>query len=320
MDGGYLTTYRLDYIAQALLNQYDGGCECKTERTAVLDSIAEAEPHVAGTCPYLPSTPLQTASRHLTFHVPWLGQMASLVVRRATCSRPLASTLLSLGAPAYARAPFGSLVKPSTQPRTTHRTTCPSFVATIQPQRTALNISSVRNASSAPAPSGPYKTPPQDIQQPPQDSQPPPPDVLTWDRFFDLRRRRRYINLVASIITAGGAVGIAGPLIAQQDIDSWGAQISGLDPVIVLGIATIAVAGGGWLCGPTLGGTLFGLWAGRRGWNQMIAEVSDTHQLHAKMVYADSVVEGEVLLWPCQAISRRSCFVEPAESNPRLLW
>lgn len=63
------------------------------------------------------------------------------------------------------------------------------------------------------------------------------------------------------------------PVIAQQDVDSWGAQISGLDPMIVLGISTFAVAAGGWLCGPSFGSAAFGIWAGRRGWAKAIVEV-----------------------------------------------
>jgi mitochondrial import inner membrane translocase subunit TIM23 len=96
---------------------------------------------------------------------------------------------------------------------------------------------------------------------------------LTWDRFFDLRRKRRYLNLGSSFITAAGTIGVLGPVIAQQDIDGWAAQISGLDPIIVLGITTFAVATGGWLCGPSFGTAIFKIWAGRKGWNSAIAEV-----------------------------------------------
>jgi import inner membrane translocase subunit TIM23 len=69
-------------------------------------------------------------------------------------------------------------------------------------------------------------------------------------------------------------VGVFAPLLAEQDFDSWGAQISGLDPVIVLGISTFAIAAGGWLCGPSFGTAGFTLWAGRRGWTKFIAQVS----------------------------------------------
>lgn len=63
-------------------------------------------------------------------------------------------------------------------------------------------------------------------------------------------------------------------MLAEQDFDTWGAQISGLDPIIVLGISTFAIAAGGWLMGPTVGNLGFGMWASRRGWKAGIAEVS----------------------------------------------
>lgn len=97
---------------------------------------------------------------------------------------------------------------------------------------------------------------------------------LTWNRFFDLRRKRRYINTGASVICALAALGVGGPIIAQQDLDTWGAQISGIDPIFVFGGSSFAVAVAGWLCGPAFGGALFGAWAGRRGWAGIIAEVS----------------------------------------------
>lgn len=98
-------------------------------------------------------------------------------------------------------------------------------------------------------------------------------DILTWDRFFDLRRKRRYINLSSSLVTAGATIFVAAPMMAQQDIDGWAAQIYGLDPIMVLGATTFAVATGGWLCGPSFGTALFKVWAGRKGWNGPIAEV-----------------------------------------------
>ena len=69
------------------------------------------------------------------------------------------------------------------------------------------------------------------------------------------------------------------PVLAAQDLDSWGAQISGLDPIIVLGISTFAVAAGGWLCGPSFGSLGFSMWAARRGWNKLIAEVSEMRKM-----------------------------------------
>lgn len=65
-----------------------------------------------------------------------------------------------------------------------------------------------------------------------------------------------------------------GPVLAEQDLETWAAQISGMDPLILLGVSTLAIAAGGWLLGPTVGNVGFGLWASRRGWKAGIAEVS----------------------------------------------
>ncbi|EME80054.1 uncharacterized protein MYCFIDRAFT_101537, partial [Pseudocercospora fijiensis CIRAD86] len=115
-----------------------------------------------------------------------------------------------------------------------------------------------------------------------------PDNVLTWDRFFDLRRKRRWLNLVCSGLTSGATVLVAAPLIAQADFDSWGAQISGLDPIVVLGISTFTVAAGGWLCGPSFGNLMFSLWAGRRGWRAGIAEKEKSFYARIKRYRADA--------------------------------
>ena len=97
---------------------------------------------------------------------------------------------------------------------------------------------------------------------------------MTWDKFFDLRRKRRYVNLGASVLTAGTGVSIGGPIVAAQDIDGWMAQVSGLDPFIVMGITTLSIAGVSWLCGPSIGNLGFKMYASRKGWTEGIAEVS----------------------------------------------
>ena len=76
------------------------------------------------------------------------------------------------------------------------------------------------------------------------------------------------------MVTASTAIAIFGPVIAGQDIDGWAANVMGLDPILVLGATTFGVATMGWLCGPSFGTAMFRIWAGRRGWNKGIAEVS----------------------------------------------
>ncbi|KAK5173663.1 TIM23 complex component [Saxophila tyrrhenica] len=180
--------------------------------------------------------------------------MASLIYIRASPSAlPTARHTVSRRAPT-AQSPFSTSTRALKQPTPPSRRP----QATQLPHRplTAPTALALRQASTSSTPT----------------STTTPEDVLTWNRFFDLRRKRRYLNLGSSLITAGATIGVAGPIIAQQDIDGWAAQISGLDPIIVLGATTFAVAAGGWLCGPSFGTALFKTWAGRKGWNGAIAE------------------------------------------------
>jgi len=83
--------------------------------------------------------------------------------------------------------------------------------------------------------------------------------ALSWNRFLALRRTRRRFQLVASIITALGSTVTGITVLSSQDLDSIGAQLSGLDPFVVMGLATFASAAGGWLVGPFFGGSLFNI-------------------------------------------------------------
>lgn len=191
--------------------------------------------------------------------------MATIFCQKATCLRSLGSVARTFSAAAPAKASFSNASRPLEQVRLNVPTARPAIVCRLPPQRFAPTTVTIRHASSAPSTSPTPSSPnPSSV----------PADVLTWNRFFDLRRKRRYINLVASIATAFSSVVLIGPVVAQQDLDTWGAQASGLDPFIVLGISGVAIAAGGWLCGPSIGSGMFSLWAGRRGWNKAIAEVS----------------------------------------------
>ena len=185
--------------------------------------------------------------------------MATLACQRMTCLRTTAFTSRTF---TFSRAAFSTAARPLQQQSIHEQTSRPSIVCLIPPHRFAP--SSTPFTASRKASSTPVTTP----------TSTPPSEELTWNRFFDLRRKRRYINLVASLVTAGASVAFIGPVVAGQDLDTWGAQASGLDPFIVLGIVGIGIGAVGWLCGPSIGSGFFGLWAGRRGWNKAIAEVS----------------------------------------------
>lgn len=61
-------------------------------------------------------------------------------------------------------------------------------------------------------------------------------------------------------------------ILSQQDLEALSGQVLGLDPFVVLGLATVGCAAAGWLIGPVLGGTVFGFWYRRFG--AQVAEVS----------------------------------------------
>lgn len=184
--------------------------------------------------------------------------MAAPSLTRSSCFGAATTLSRAFTAPAPSKAFFTTSSAPLKQLRSSYEpaNTITSKIASTR-QAPAPKLQTVRHASTTSNATSAQQT----------------PDILTWNRFFDLRRKRRFINLGASIITSVTTVGLAAPIIANQDIDTWGAQISGMDPFVVLGVTTFTVAIGGWMCGPTFGTAAFKLWAGRRGWNAAIAQV-----------------------------------------------
>ena len=86
---------------------------------------------------------------------------------------------------------------------------------------------------------------------------------ITWDEFLLLRRRRRYVNLFASVGTAVGAVAATVPVAMSYELEDKIASETGLDPFIAFGLMITAVGGFGWLMGPFVGNAGF-LLANRR--------------------------------------------------------
>lgn len=217
-------------------------------------SVKEARPH-----------PLQLHLhfcffQHQLIALPFTPNMATILCPRTTCLRSFPSAARTLSTPTTSlRAAFTTSSKPAPRFPTHPFTSNIAAAAALQTsRRCALTQIGLRHASQASASSS-------DV----------PEHILTWNRFFELRKKRRYLNLGCSVITALATVGVVTPILVRQDLDSWGAQISGIpDPTIVLGIYAFIVAAGGWLAGPSFGNAMFTVWAARRGWNKLIAEVS----------------------------------------------
>ncbi|EEA24913.1 TIM23 complex component [Talaromyces marneffei ATCC 18224] len=83
--------------------------------------------------------------------------------------------------------------------------------------------------------------------------------LLDWNTFFKLRASRRRYSLVSSILASIATTAVGVQVLSTQDLDTLGAQVMGLDPFIVLGLATAACGALGWLIGPVLGNTVWGL-------------------------------------------------------------
>lgn len=148
---------------------------------------------------------------------------------------------------------------------------------------------SIRLASTSPATSQVSQS-----QLPPQSTKPPPPprqtitvsppdpttssaadilprnQTLTWNDFLSLRKTRRRYNLAASFGTSLFTTAMGVSTLAQQNLDQLG--IFGLDPFIVLGMATGGSGAVGWLLGPFVGNAVFGFV--HRGVSGEVARVS----------------------------------------------
>jgi import inner membrane translocase subunit TIM23 len=82
---------------------------------------------------------------------------------------------------------------------------------------------------------------------------------LDWDSFFKLRASRRRYSLSSSIISSLVSTSVGVQVLSSQDLESLGAQVMGLDPFVVLGMATAACGAIGWLVGPAVGNGVWGL-------------------------------------------------------------
>lgn len=82
---------------------------------------------------------------------------------------------------------------------------------------------------------------------------------LDWNSFFKLRASRRRYSLASSILSSIATTVVGVQILSTQDLENLGAQAMGLDPLVVLGLATAACGAVGWLVGPFLGNAIWGL-------------------------------------------------------------
>ncbi|KAJ5108288.1 hypothetical protein N7456_004963 [Penicillium angulare] len=82
---------------------------------------------------------------------------------------------------------------------------------------------------------------------------------LDWNSFFKLRASRRRYSLASSVASSLVSTTAGVQILSAQDLESLGAQVMGLDPFVVLGLATAACGAVGWLLGPVVGNGIWGM-------------------------------------------------------------
>ncbi|MBE3049198.1 hypothetical protein IMZ48_43215, partial [Candidatus Bathyarchaeota archaeon] len=85
------------------------------------------------------------------------------------------------------------------------------------------------------------------------------PRTLDWDTYFQLRKTRRYIQVLFSV--GGGAAGGAGgtSILASGAAEHLVGMVP-LDPFFTMGLMAFASAALGWLLGPIVGSGVFNAW------------------------------------------------------------
>jgi len=154
------------------------------------------------------------------------------------------------------------LARPSTAPAfsttATRAATCSrQFVLSQQPQRAAQpHCSSIRDLCQRPRQALSQRRSVSAVASPPSASPNTTTESLTWNRFLALRKQRRRISLVASILCAGAGAAIGITVLSTSDFD---VMQFGIDPTFVIGGAFIGSALLGWLAGPAFGNAAFNL-------------------------------------------------------------
>lgn len=174
--------------------------------------------------PYLPSTASPSRPR---FMISTSNSTASSSTRRRAASTtttfpPSPSSSSSISSPDH----------PSVQ----------SITRSQQQQQQLLDIKSAADPRIISLPSTPSST-----------------TTLPWNQYFQLRKTRRYYNLAASVCTSFATTAAGISILSQQDLEALEGTVPGLDPFLLLGLATAGSGAVGWLLGPFVGNAVFGL-------------------------------------------------------------
>ena len=79
---------------------------------------------------------------------------------------------------------------------------------------------------------------------------------LDWNTFFQLRTRRRRIQLLFSAVSSAGGILLGAGLLSSGLAEPLMSQVP-LDPFLTLGLLVFVSGALGWLAGPSIGGQVF---------------------------------------------------------------
>lgn len=86
--------------------------------------------------------------------------------------------------------------------------------------------------------------------------------MLDWNTFFKLRKTRRRVQLVFSVIMTLVTSGAGGAVLSTGVADSLVSQVP-LDPMFAIGLMTASFGALGWLMGPAMGAMVFNAMKGK---------------------------------------------------------
>ncbi|KAK7542382.1 presequence translocated-associated motor subunit pam-17 [Phyllosticta citribraziliensis] len=152
----------------------------------------------------------------------------------------------------------------------------PSLTITVRPQlaQPSRTAPLVRHSSTQSAAANATASPTASSTTPPS-----PDGTLTWNRFLAMRKTRRRISLLSSVLAAIASTAGGTYFVLSMNLDSVGATTFGLDPLIVMGLSVIGTGCVGWLLGPALGDAVFRLWYRRIGSQIAVKEKAFLHRI-----------------------------------------
>lgn len=174
-----------------------------------------------------------------------MARPAALLLRSAACPYATNSTVSPLSLDAPNKSPIRTLTRKAvaSKPTTSPLAFIPRRAASTTRAHTRDAELDARAASAAAAA---------------QNAAHPETVALDWNTFFKLRKTRRRIQQVSSIVLGLASGTGAGIVLSTGSADALVGKVP-LDPFVTLGLMTFSTAALGWLVGPVMGSVIFNL-------------------------------------------------------------